>query len=592
MKKITLILLPIILGVALVALLAIGYSKKAEKVQEIVYANFHYASFKDKSFYGNVEKVVPKKIFEEKVYGGIISHHLYVASEIAQFFASLKKQHPKTVVLIGPNHYSLGTDDILVSKYPYQTPWGTLEPDSKIIDQLLQNNIVQNNEHPFEIEHSIAADVSYIKEAFPDAKLVPIILKRTTSKAKLDQLVSDLNKTLPDDTLVLASVDFSHHSKEIVSEFHDKKSISAIENFDYDTVLNLEIDSPSSIYTLLKYLEGKGAQKMEYKNTNSAIFGANFDSEDVTSYLFSYFIKGKPVMSENVSILNFGDMMFDRGVRAYTQKGKDPFEFIRGTEGNFLKGVDFIIGNLEGPIIETPRAECQNKELTFQFASTTNRLLYAANFDLVNLANNHSFDCYQVGIDSTQKYLGNYSMGYFGNRTLETSYVIKKVHDKNIAFVGIDQTTQPVPVENFYPLVKKLKSENDYVVINIHWGYEYDTLQSKIQEDIAHNLIDNGADVIFGHHPHVIQPVEIYKGKAVFYSLGNLIFDQQTPDTNQGIGAGLVFGDDKTNFYIFPYKISNTQPKFLPYKDAVNFCAEYLKNIGSKNGCSFDLTSQ
>lgn len=296
-------------------------------------------------------------------------------------------------------------------------------------------------------------------------------------------------------------------------------------------------------------------------------------------------------MNENISVLNFGDMMFDRGVRSSIQKGKDPFEFIRGTEGNFLRGVDFIIGNLEGPIIETNRTNCQNKELTFQFASTTNKLLYAANFDLVNLANNHSFDCYQAGIDSTQKYLSNYNIGYFGNRTLETSYVIKKVYDKSIAFVGIDQTTQPVPVEKFYSVIKKLKSENNYVVVNIHWGYEYDKLQSKIQEDIAHSLIDNGADVIFGHHPHVIQPVEIYKGKTIFYSLGNLIFDQQTPDTNQGIGAGLVFGDNKTDFYIFPYKISNTQPEFLPYKDAVNFCAEYLKNIGSKNGCSFDLTS-
>lgn len=577
--------------VALAVLLALIFSKKVENKQVTAYTNFHYASFKDKTFYGGIEDIKSREIIKEKVYGGILSHHLYVASEIAKFFAGLKNQHPKTVVIIGPNHYSLGVDDILVSKYPYRTPWGILEPDIGIIEQLLKDNIIKNNERPFEIEHSIAASVSYVKAVFPDAKLVPIIIKRNTSRAKLDQLVNDLSNLLSPDTLILASVDFSHHSNEIVSEFHDQKSISAIENFDYDTIFNLEIDSPPTIYSLLKYLENKNAQKMEYVNTNSAIFGANLSSEDVTSYLFSYFTNGEPKKNENISVLNFGDMMFDRGVRTYIQKGKDPFEFIRGTEGNFLRGVDFIIGNLEGSIIETSRNNCQNKEIVFQFASTTPRILWSANINLVNLANNHSFDCYQEGVDSTQKYLNNYGIGYFGNRSLESSYIIKKVHNKTVAFVGIDQVTQSVPIEKFYSLVKKLKKENDYVVVNIHWGYEYDKLQSKIQVDIAHILVDNGADVIFGHHPHVVQPLEIYKGKAIFYSLGNLIFDQQTPGTNQGIGVGIILDDNRMNFYIFPYSIVNTQPKLLPYKDAFSFCNNFLINIETKNGCSFGLTN-
>ena len=552
---------------------------------ENIAGGFHYASHSNKEFYGGLESAVPQKTFDEKVFGGILSHHLLVSSEIANYLSGFEKQSFKTIVLIGPDHFSAGSG-ISISKYPYKTPWGVLELDDKNIQKLIDSGIADHNEKSFETEHSISALVSHIKYFFPDTRFIPIILKRNVSLEKLDDLAKTLDNILPEDSLVLASVDFSHHLSAVSADFHDKISISAITNFDYERIFKSEIDSPSSIYALLKYLGKRGAKKIQYKNINSARFSGNFESEDVTSYLFAYFTKGLPEYSDSISVLNFGDAMFDRLVKAKMKTGKDPFEYIKGVEGNFLKGVDFIAANLEGPITEN--SNCQKKSFSFRFDPAIVELLFQNNIELVNLANNHSLDCYDMGLDDTKKYLDERGIGYFGGgRSSENSFIIRSVGEKKIAFVGIDDTLGMIDVNNFYPLIEKLKKENDYVVINIHWGNEYNKLPSQAQKNTAHKLIDSGADVIFGHHPHVIEPVEIYKNKPIFYSLGNFIFDQQTKETNEGIGVGAVLGGEQQSYYIFPYKISDTQPKLLSGKDMLKFCGVFLKDISDKDGCVF-----
>jgi predicted class III extradiol MEMO1 family dioxygenase len=105
-------------------------------------------------------------------------------------------------------------------------------------------------------------------------------------------LAENLDQILPKNAVVISSVDFSHHLNRVASKFHDQRSISAIKSFDYGRVLTSEIDSPASIYTLLRYLELRGIQKMAYKSVNSADFTGNILSDDVTSYLFAHFTRG------------------------------------------------------------------------------------------------------------------------------------------------------------------------------------------------------------------------------------------------------------------------------------------------------------
>jgi len=561
----------------------VGFDEFGEKE----YSDFHYAYFYNKEFYGDLEKANAKVKMNEKAYGGIISHHFFVASEMANFFAKIGNQKIETFVILGPNHFGAGNGDILISKYPYNTPWGVLAPDEKIINELLKEKFIENDELPFEKEHSISSLVGFIKYFFPEAKIAPIILKENVSSQKAELLAEKLDKTLGENSVVLASVDFSHHLNRIAAQFHDEASISVIENFDYERMYDLEIDSPPSIYALLKYLEKRESQKMIYESVNSADFSDDFDSEDVTSYLFSYFIKGERERKTKLSILSFGDAMFCRGLKKAMENKKNPLEKIRGAEGNFLKGVDFISINLEGPITESAR--CQKKAYSFKFLPETAKLLFENNINTVNLANNHSFDCGEEGINDTKKYLDYFDINYFGGNKLSDSYIIKETGGKKIAFIGIDNTLKKIGVNNFYKLVKDLKKENDYVAVNIHWGYEYNKLQSTSQTEIAHKLIDNGVDIIIGHHPHIIQPVEIYKNKVIFYSLGNFVFDQILEGTNRGFGVGIILGNDADKFYVFPYDIINYQPTLLLYKEAEKFCDGFLNDMETKDVCQFEI---
>jgi len=294
------------------------------------------------------------------------------------------------------------------------------------------------------------------------------------------------------------------------------------------------------------------------------------------------------VKEETVSILSFGDTMFDRGVRNIIEnRGRDPFEYIK-KDLSLFSGYDIIKVNLEGPIVQMDRSLCQQKLYNFQFASTTPNILKSIGVNMVSIANNHSYDCLRAGFESTKNYLSLAGIDFVGARTLEESYFLKTINNKKLAFVGIDETTAPVSVSSFYPLVSRLDTENDFVIVFVHWGKEYELIEDISQKNIAYKLIDNGADLIIGHHPHVIQPVEIYKNKAIFYSLGNFVFDQNFGDTTKGLGIGAVLGEKKDTFTLYPLNIKIFAPDLMKDVEREDFCKNYLKNIESE-GCTFEI---
>ncbi len=307
-----------------------------------------------------------------------------------------------------------------------------------------------------------------------------------------------------------------------------------------------------------------------------------FAYAEAPTFLQNFAVKKYP------SVLNFGDVMFDRGVRNIMEnRGRDPFEYIKKDLGE-LEDYDVFIANLEGPIVVMERSLCQVKAYNFQFAPDTVQRLKSIGIRMVNIANNHAYDCYSKGFESTKEKLAQAGIDYIGDSDYEKSFVEKIIDGKKVAFIGMDQTVQAIPLSGFYNVVKELKSRNDYVVVNIHWGTEYLITADENQKAIAHKLIDSGADVIFGHHPHVVEPMEIYKGKAIFYSLGNFVFDQDFGDTTIGLGVGVEFQEGKTVFNLFPFNIKIFASELMKDKEKENFCERFLTGMSRKD-CMFEI---
>lgn len=255
---------------------------------------FHHAYFMQQEFYTGILSLDKVDPVTPQVYGGIVSHHFFVERNIAKLFGSWSGQKFKTIVIIGPNHFNAGDGDLLTSSEAYKTPWGDLEPNLGVIGRLTKNGLVKNEEYPFEREHSISVEVGFIKHSFPNAQIVPIIIKHNTTKEKMQALAEQLNQILPSDSLVLASVDFSHHVTNEVAQKQDKQSIALLKTWDLDGIWKLpttQMDSPPTIYALLKYLELKGAKNMQYWNTNQALVSGSLNSTDVTSYIFASFVR-------------------------------------------------------------------------------------------------------------------------------------------------------------------------------------------------------------------------------------------------------------------------------------------------------------
>ncbi len=580
----------IVCSVALAAVLGISWFVRAYpfpgQTSTQSHGRVHYSYYADKEDYRFVERPEYTKKIDEHIFGGIVSHHLLDESDISDFFAELRPQSPRTIVIIGPNHFGIGASDVLVSKLPYETPWGNVYPDIGIIDALVDTSALTVDELPFTKEHAVSALVAQIAYNFPKARLVPIIIRHGTDESELRLLTRRLDEILPEDAVVIASVDFSHHLDHRSAEFHDRLALSAIRDFDLERVSRAEIDSPESIKILLGYLTARDAKKMTYKRTDAAEVIGDLSNLDVTSYVFAHFTKGEQEHPRVVTTLHFGDMMFDRGVKTFIDRGGDPFARIRGVESHFLKGVDIITANLEGPISDSHR--CKAKEYLFRFAPNIARLLAKEGFHALNIANNHSADCYGDGVDDTRKHLSASGLGTFGGDTATSSYLIKKEGGASVVLMGIDETSSTdEQLEEYYATITELKRTNDHVIVHIHWGTEYDTKPGNRQRSIGHRLIDSGADVVIGHHPHVIQPVEVYKGGAIFYSLGNFVFDQTLASTRRGLGVGVVWSEQELEFTLFPHADDGHGPALLPYGETKDFCASFLLGIETIDDCRF-----
>jgi len=236
-----------------------------------------------------------------------------------------------------------------------------------------------------------------------------------------------------------------------------------------------------------------------------------------------------------------GDLMFARDITTLMQEhgAGYPFERVRP----LFSGVDLFIGNLEGTF--TARGTPLQKMYTFRSPPELAITLREAGFDAVSLGNNHAYDFGALGLEDTMAALRAAGTPWFGAGSDEAAArtpLILEARGQRIAFLGYSGVGESgfasadssgvaaASTEAIEADVRVARTRADYVIAVIHAGIEYTREPSSWQAELAHAAIDAGADVVVGHHPHVLQPVERYGAGLILYSLGNFVFDLDADD--------------------------------------------------------------
>ncbi|MDD5638802.1 MAG: CapA family protein [Candidatus Pacebacteria bacterium] len=320
--------------------------------------------------------------------------------------------------------------------------------------------------------------------------------------------------------------------------------------------------------------------------------------------------KKLPIKKEEVSLIAVGDISYSRGVERIVKKQNDinyPFLKI----GDYLKNADLVFGNLETPITEG--REINDFEMIFRSNPLTKKALKLNNFSILSLANNHTPNFGEKGLKDTFFYLEKEGIKYVGaGENEKTAYQPVYIEKKGIKFAFLaynDSDVVPLSykaTENFagtafmetekmIEAVKEAKQKSDFVIVSMHSGNEYVNKPNSSQVNFAHSAIDAGADLVIGHHPHVVQILEKYKDKYIFYSLGNFIFDQQASETRKGLMIKVYFTKDEiTKISLLPIIMKNlAQPEIADINEAkkilqrLNFPTS-KQNIYFKNNDNFE----
>jgi poly-gamma-glutamate capsule biosynthesis protein CapA/YwtB (metallophosphatase superfamily) len=186
----------------------------------------------------------------------------------------------------------------------------------------------------------------------------------------------------------------------------------------------------------------------------------------------------------------------------------------------FLSEDDLTVANFEGVLKDNMKSKA-NKTYCFRGLPAYGQILSLGSIEAVNLSNNHTGDFGNAGRESTLQALTDAGIATFD---AENEYVLEK-DGVTIAFCGFWRVGYYSKRDTYIQEIQKLKANGaDAVICSLHFGQEYGVHHGVDQTEMAHTMIDAGADLVIGHHPHVVQGMEVYNGATILYSLGNFLF--------------------------------------------------------------------
>ena len=302
-----------------------------------------------------------------------------------------------------------------------------------------------------------------------------------------------------------------------------------------------------------------------------------------------------------VRLLFAGDVyLSDHVLEAYDAAGGIDGVLSQGYQAE-IQAADYFVTNEEFPF-STRGTPAPDKQFTFRVHPEKVKLMQEMGIDLVTLANNHALDYGRDAMLDTIDTLDRAGIRHVGagkNLAEARKPAIVELNGRTFAFIGATRVypeadwaagTDSAGMFSAYDggaqlaeEVKAAKQQADYVIAYVHWGIEREEMPNEVQKSIAHRLVDAGADLVVGAHPHVLQGIEYYQGVPIAYSLGNFVFGSSIPSTallqadvdDEGIRLRLIPGTSAAGYT-------------RKLDDAEKIAAFYEKMRGLSSGVKID----
>ena len=265
----------------------------------------------------------------------------------------------------------------------------------------------------------------------------------------------------------------------------------------------------------------------------------------ILALIFSFFSIFSPVTEEPklTTLILGGDVMLGRTVMTTALDKNDPIYPFRKIS-DYLGSADITFVNLENAVTKDCKPDATRSSMVFCAKPEMLEGPVYSGVDIVNLANNHTLNYGKAGFIETKQFLENKNIDFTGDSNL----IIKDVNGTKFGFLGFEKSQQANPklCAAEINLISQSDAKVDVLVVAMHWGVEYQDTALPGVTTQAHEIVNLGADVVVGHHPHWVQNTEYYNGVPIYYSLGNLVFDQMWSEkTKEGLLVKLTFENRK-----------------------------------------------
>ena len=308
-----------------------------------------------------------------------------------------------------------------------------------------------------------------------------------------------------------------------------------------------------------------------------------------TTYKLVIGEKSEEIKTDKVSIMRFGgDVMMTSYFKMYIDS--QGVDYMWEDVKDLIKSADYSLFNLETSV-SLRGSDTKPEGFGFRSEPSTLHGLKNAGIDMVSLANNHVIDYGREALSDTMSSLKEYGIEYIGagkDKSEASKINYQTINGIKVAFIG---TTEILGYKHwiaedeksgvFYldknnldeinKIIKEAQENSDYVVVVAHWDREYYDFPETETTEMAHTFIDNGANIIIGHHPHVLQGIEYYKDGIIYYSTGNFNFLIKNENASQSALFEIGFDKEKiVSSKVYPTKINACKANLLD-KNSKNY---------------------